>query len=78
MIGMYNKLFIRGDEPWLSWDDGQQMELIGIGEFAYTFDDLREPIEVAVLINDETAAEGAPVRIEPGKIQHITPRFPRA
>ena len=77
MIGMYNKLFIRGDEPWLSWTDGRQMELIGIGEFAFTVEDLKEPIEVTVLLNDEIAAEEGTVRLVPGKTTRISPRFPK-
>jgi len=77
MIGMYNKLFIRGDEPWLSWDDGRQMELIGIGEFAWTIDDLKEPIEVTVLLNDDIPAEEGNFRLEPGKTTRISPRFPK-
>jgi archaellum component FlaC len=77
MIGMSNKLFIRGDEPWLSWDDGQQMELIGIGEFAWSIDDLREPIDVTVLLNDDLAAHDGTVTLEPGKTIRINPTFPK-
>lgn len=77
MIGMSNKLFIRGDEPWLSWDDGQQMELIGIGEFAWSIDDLREPIDVTVLLNDDLAAHDGTVTLEPGKTIRINPSFPK-
>ena len=77
MIGMSNKLFIRGDEPWLSWDDGQQMELIGIGEFAWSIDDLREPIDVTVLLNDDLAAQDGTVTLQPGKTMRINPSFPK-
>lgn len=77
MIGMSNKLFIRGDEPWLSWDDGQQMELIGIGEFAWSIDDLREPIDVTVLLNDDLAAHDGTVTLQPGKTVRINPSFPK-
>ena len=77
MIGMHNKLYIRGDQPWLSWEDGQQMELIGIGEFAWSIDDLKESIEVTVLINDEYAAEQGAVVLQPGKTVRIQPTFPK-
>ncbi|MGA1204917.1 MAG: hypothetical protein ACO3ZW_03780 [Opitutales bacterium] len=76
MIGMRNKLYIRGDEPWLSWEDGQVMELIGIGEFAWSMDDLKEPIEVTVLLNDELEAKGGAVTLPPGKTVRISPTFP--
>ena len=77
MVGISNKLYIRGDEPWLSWDDGQQMELIGIGEYAWSIDDLKEPIEIMLMLNDELVAEGGSVQLKPGKTTHITPRFPK-
>ena len=77
MIGMHNKMYIRGDQPWLSWEDGQQMELIGIGEFAWSIDNLKAPIEVTVLINDEYAAEQGTVVLQPGKTVRIHPRFPK-
>ncbi|MEX0325962.1 MAG: hypothetical protein AB3N33_07745 [Puniceicoccaceae bacterium] len=77
MIGMANKLYIRGDEPWLSWDDGQQMELIGIGEFSWSIEDLKEPMEVTLFLNDELAAEGKPITLEPGKTVRVNPKFPQ-
>ena len=77
MVGISNKIYIRGDEPWLSWDDGQQMELIGIGEYAWSIDDLKEPIEVMLMLNDELVAEGGSIQLEPGKTVHVSPRFPK-
>ncbi len=77
MIGMHNKLYIRGDQPWLSWEDGQVMELIGIGEFSWSIDDLKDPIEVTVLLNDEYAAEQGTVVLQPGKTARIQPTFPK-
>lgn len=78
MVGISNKLYIRGDEPWLSWDEGQQMELVGIGEFAWKMDNLKEPIEVAVFLNDETPADGGNIVLEPGKPVDIRPTFPKS
>lgn len=78
MVGISNKLYIRGDEPWLSWDEGQQMELVGIGEFAWSMDRLKEPIEVALFLNDEVPAEGGNIVLEPGKPVDVRPQFPKA
>jgi hypothetical protein len=78
MIGMRNRLFIRGDEPWLSWDEGQPMELIGIGEFAWSIDDLKEPIEVAVLINDDVESNEGVVELRPGMDIRLPFTFPKA
>lgn len=76
MVGISNKLTIRGDEPWLSWDSGQLMSLVGIGEFAWELDDLKEPIEVAVLLNDEIEAEGGRITLTPGKPVQVNLTFP--
>ena len=78
MVGISNKLYIRGDEPWLSWDEGQQMELVGIGEFAWSTDKLKEPIEVALFLNDEIPAEGGNILLEPGKPLDVKPTFPKS
>ncbi|NDV61398.1 hypothetical protein G0Q06_02920 [Puniceicoccales bacterium CK1056] len=78
MVGISNKIYIRGDEPWLSWDEGQQMELIGIGEFAWSTDNLKEPIEVALFLNDEIPAEGGNILLEPGKPVDVQPKFPKS
>jgi len=78
MIGMHNKLYIRGDHPWLSWEDGQQMELIGIGEFSWSIDNIKESIEVTVLLNDEYAAEQGTFVLHPGKTLRVNPTFPKA
>lgn len=77
MIGMRNRLYIRGDGPALSWEKGLPMELTGIGEFAWSVDDLEEPIEVTVLLNDRLQAEEGPVRLNPGDALRILPSFPQ-
>jgi hypothetical protein len=78
MVGMSNRLFIRGDEPWLSWDRGQPMELIGIGEFAWSSDDLKEPIEATVYLNDAIEANEGVVELKPGKTVRLNFSFPKA
>lgn len=77
MIGISNRLFVRGDVPWLSWDDGVQMDLIGIGEYAWSIEDLKEPIEVSLLLNDEIPASGGTILLEPGKETRVRPAFPK-
>lgn len=77
MVGINNKLYIRGDEPWLSWDLGRPMDLIGIGEFAYSVNDLKEPIEVSVFLNDDFESDAGRIVLEPGKVLRINPIFPK-
>ena len=75
MVGINNKLFVRGDEPWLSWDEGTPMDLVGIGEFAWVADDVKDPIEISIRLNDEMEALGGIVKLEPGKTIEISPKF---
>ena len=77
MVGIQNKLYIRGDEPWLSWEEGQPMDLVGIGEFSYQLDDASEPIEVSVLLNDEIESEAGTIALKPGKPLRLDLRFPK-
>lgn len=77
MVGISNKLYIRGDEPWLSWDQGEPMDLVGIGEFAWHMDDLKESIEVSILLNDESETEGSRLTLKPGKPVRLHLQFPR-
>ena len=77
MIGMRNRLFIRGDAPALSWEKGEPMQLTGIGEFVWSIEDLQEPVDVTVLLNDTLQSEEGPVRLNPGDSLRITPSFPR-
>lgn len=75
MVGVSNKLFIRGDAP-LSWDEGVALNPTGIGEWRIDFEDINAPFEVEIRLNDDIAAKGPTIRIEPGKIAHVSPVFP--
>jgi hypothetical protein len=76
MIGMNNRLFIRGDGPWLSWEEGKQMELVGIGEFAWKIpEDLTAPMEVDIYINDEQRVEGGPFTLQPAEYLKLNAKF---
>lgn len=77
MVGISNKLYIRGDGPSLSWDQGCLMELIGIGEFAWRGEHIKEPIEVSVRLNDEIETEGGRFILKPGKAVRAHLEFPR-
>ncbi len=75
MIGISNRLFLRGDEPPSSWDEGTPMELVGIGEFAWASSDVTEPIEVSIRLNDEIEASGGPITLQPGQTTRVSPAF---
>lgn len=67
MVGIQNRLYIRGDEPHLSWEAGQRMDLTGIGEFFKELRGVGEPLQVAFWLNDEQESELGVVQIEPGE-----------
>lgn len=67
MVGIQNRLYIRGDEPHLSWEAGQRMDLTGIGEFFKELRGVGEPLQVAFWLNDEQESERGVVQIEPGE-----------
>lgn len=77
MVGIQNKVFIRGDEPHLSWEAGQRMDVVGIGEFFIKFDGVNEPFGAAFWLNDEVEADSGPVRLEPGQRYELAVRFRR-
>lgn len=67
MVGIQNRLYIRGDEPHLSWEAGQRMDLTGIGEFFKEFRGVGEPLQVAFWLNDEQESDHGVVQLEPGE-----------
>lgn len=77
MVGIQNKLYIRGDEPHLSWEAGQRMDVVGIGEFFIEFHGVSEAFGAAFWLNDDVEAESGPVRLEPGQRYDLAVRFRR-
>lgn len=77
MVGIQNRLFIRGDEPHLSWEAGQRMDLTGIGEFFKELRGVGEPLQVAFWLNDEQESELGVVQLEPGERYDFELRFER-
>lgn len=75
MVGISNKLHARGDAP-LDWDKGVALEPAGIGEWRLALDGISEPVCCELRINDDVAALGEPLTLEPGQRQTVTPRFP--
>lgn len=74
-IGIGNKLFIRGDGPGLSWDQGTPMQFVSIGKWGWSTNDATETITCKLYKNDETEALTGEVSLEPGKHVEITALF---
>lgn len=76
LIGIGNKLYVRGEGTGLSWSEGQPMEFVEIGLYRWTSANLEEPIQVQIYLNDEISALGDPIRLRPGEELEVTPDFP--
>ncbi len=75
MIGINNKVFLRGDPPHLDWDQGIPLELTGIGEYRWQAMDLEGPLACKLLLNDERWAIGENIILEPGEHLSVHPKF---
>lgn len=75
MTGIRNRLYIRGEGANLSWDEGQPLELIGIGEYRYAVEPAYEGIRFKLLLNDETWSTGEDFEAEPGQVVRVAPSF---
>jgi hypothetical protein len=75
-IGIGNRLFIRGEGPGLSWDEGVPLQFVSIGKWRWETSDATRPIKFKILKNDqEECASLPPVALEPGRQHELTARF---
>lgn len=74
-IGIGNKLFIRGDGPGLSWEQGVPMQFLAIGKWGWTTTDAAVPVTCRVYRNDDTPMLEENIVIDPGTKAEITPKF---
>ncbi len=74
-IGIGNKLYVRGDGPGLSWDQGVPMQFLAIGKWGWTSPEGAEPITCRIYRNDETPMLDENIVLEPGAKAEVTPRF---
>lgn len=75
MIGIQNRLYIRGEGGGLSPDKGREMKLVGIGEYRWTSEPTDEPVRFTLFINDERPCDEGEQQGIPGQIQEIYPHF---
>jgi chemotaxis protein histidine kinase CheA len=74
-IGIGNKLFIRGDGPGLSWDQGVPMQFVSIGKWGWSTHDAAGPVRCKLYKNDESAALTGEVVLEAGRHTEVTALF---
>lgn len=75
MVGVSNRLFLRGEGGGLSWEKGIPLEVVGIGRWRWLEPSLDEPIKAQVYLNDEEVSQGDIITAEPGKVALLKPIF---
>jgi hypothetical protein len=73
--GFGNALYVRGDGPGLSWDNGVPMTCISSDEWQLTLPESSRAINFKVLINDTTWSNGTDFTVAAGDRVTITPAF---
>jgi len=75
-IGIGNKLFVRGDGPGLSWDEGTPLQFVSIGKWRWETADATKPLSLKLYKNDqvECTALGT-IRLEPGHQRELSANF---
>jgi hypothetical protein len=75
-IGIGNKIFLRGDGPGLSWDEGVPLQFVSIGKWRWETTDATVPVHAKLYKNDEVvcAALGK-FTLDPGQQAEVTAAF---
>lgn len=75
MIGIRNRLMIRGDGGGLSMERGREMKLVGIGEYRFVSEPVDGPLRFQLYLNDEVAADEGELEVAPGDTRDVHPHF---
>jgi hypothetical protein len=74
-VGFGNLLYIRGDGPGLSWDQGVPMECASSDTWTWSSTAATRPFAYKVLINDERWSSGDDFVASVGTENSVTPAF---
>lgn len=74
-VGFGNTLYLRGDGPGLSWDEGVPMECVADDKWTLVVTESARPVAFKFLLNDETWCAGDDYTIEAGGSITLTPEF---
>ena len=75
IIGIGNKVHVRGEGPGLSWDEGIPMSFLEIGKWSWSPANKSAPIIVQLYKNDEEPDANGKIELEPGENVEISPDF---
>jgi hypothetical protein len=75
-IGIGNRLFIRGEGPGLSWDEGVPLQFVSIGKWRWETTEATAPVQFKLYKNDQIECAALASRtLEPGHQQELTAAF---
>jgi hypothetical protein len=74
-VGFGNALYVRGDGPGLSWNQGTPMECVANDRWELTLSESSRPVSFKVLLNDATWCTGADSVVASGGTAIVTPEF---
>jgi hypothetical protein len=75
-VGFGNGLYVRGEGPGLSWENGLRMECVADDRWTLALGESSRPFIFKFLINDETWSVGDDYTVAPGSSVTLTPIFP--
>ena len=75
IIGIGNKVHVRGEGPGLSWDEGVPMSFLEIGKWSWTPSDKSIPLVIQLYKNDEEPDTNGRIELDPGENVEISPKF---
>lgn len=74
-VGFGNQLFLRGDGPGLSWDQGVLMTCVASDHWESVLGESARPIAFKLLLNDITWSSGPDSSVASGSTITLTPEF---
>jgi hypothetical protein len=74
-VGFGNSLYIRGEGPGLSWDQGIAMKCDADNQWSIAFSDASKPIVCKFLLNDLVWCVGDDYVVAPGRSASFSPSF---
>jgi hypothetical protein len=76
-VGFGNTLYVRGEGPGLSWNEGVPLDCVGSAEWTVSFKGAQRPVVFKLLINDESWSSGENFTAAPGARVNLAPAFYR-
>ena len=74
-IGFGNLLYIRGEGPGLSWDQGLPMKCVADNQWQVVLAESARPVVFKFLVNDLSWSAGEDYTAEPGSSVTLVPTF---